>query len=95
MEYNGGWSKNEMHGNGEIKWPDGRRYEGNFVNDKMHSVEGDDTIPDVYEWPDGSKYIGKWKNDKQHGRGLMLNANGKEINGNWILGKLMMDNFEV
>lgn len=58
-----------MHGKGVFKWSDGRRYEGNYVDDKK---EGHG----VFEWyffnlltiylnrPDGRKYIGNWVNGK-------------------------------
>jgi hypothetical protein len=40
-----------MHGKGVFKWLDGRRYEGNYVNDKKEG-QGE------FYWPDGKKYIG-------------------------------------
>ena len=40
-----------MEGFGTFKWPDGRSYEGHYVNDKQ---EGDG----IFRWPDGSKYNG-------------------------------------
>jgi hypothetical protein len=42
-----------MHGNGVFTWPDGRRYEGSYVQDKK---QGHGT----FEWPDGKKYVGDW-----------------------------------
>ena len=32
--YAGEWDKNKMHGNGILKWADGKQYEGYFINDK-------------------------------------------------------------
>jgi len=46
-----------MNGKGEFKWPDGRKYIGNYENDKK---EGHG----VFYWPDGRKYDGYWKNGK-------------------------------
>jgi len=46
-----------MHGFGVFTWKDGRRYEGEYVEDKK---EGKGT----FSWPDGKKYIGGWKNGK-------------------------------
>lgn len=50
-----------MHGHGEFKWPDGRKYNGYYVNDRK---EGHG----IFEWrikicfdywlADGSKYVG-------------------------------------
>ena len=45
-----------------FKWPDGRRYEGQYVDDKK---EGNGT----FYWSDGRKYQGMWKNGKQDGKG--------------------------
>ena len=50
-------------------WPDGRRYEGEYTDDKK---EGTGT----FYWPDGRKYEGGWKNGKQHGLGLYTSAKG-------------------
>ena len=41
-------------------WKDGRRYDGEYVNDKK---EGFGT----FTWPDGRMYQGEWTNGKQHG----------------------------
>lgn len=40
-----------MHGNGVLLWPDGKKYDGEFINDKR---EGHGT----FHWPDGRVYIG-------------------------------------
>ena len=40
-----------------FEWPDGRKYEGNYVDDKK---EGHGT----FHWPDGRKYDGQWENGK-------------------------------
>jgi len=48
---------NKMEGTGVFTWPDGRRYEGDYVDDKK---EGQG----VFFWPDGRKYDGGWKNGK-------------------------------
>jgi len=42
-----------MSGYGVYKYPDGRKYTGEFVNDKMHGKG-------VYEWGDGRVYDGKF-----------------------------------
>ena len=46
-----------MEGQGAFKWPDGRKYEGDFLDDKK---EGLGTL---YR-PNGGKYEGGWKNGK-------------------------------
>jgi hypothetical protein len=40
-----------MHGKGVFKWPDGRVYEGDYLNDKKH---GNGKV----SWPDGREYEG-------------------------------------
>ena len=40
-----------MHGSGVFTWADGRRYEGEYVDDKK---EGHG----VFKWPDGRQYDG-------------------------------------
>ena len=54
-----------MHGRGNYKWPDGRRYEGEYENDKKHvimiiKVKGFGS----YIWNDGRRYEGFWLNGK-------------------------------
>ena len=46
-----------MEGQGVFKWPDGRKYEGDFLDDKK---EGLGTL----HRPGGGKYEGGWKNGK-------------------------------
>ena len=43
-----------MHGTGVFTWADGRKYEGEYFDDKK---EGHG----VFFWPDGRKYDGYWK----------------------------------
>ncbi len=59
-----------MEGYGIFTWPDGRRYEGQYIDDKK---EGHGN----FYWPDGRKYEGGWKNGKQHGIGVYTSASGK------------------
>ncbi len=33
-EYEGFWRRDRMNGKGNFLWPDGCRYEGEYVNDK-------------------------------------------------------------
>jgi hypothetical protein len=32
--YDGEWKNNKMNGKGTLTWADGKKYEGNFVEDK-------------------------------------------------------------
>jgi hypothetical protein len=49
-----------MNGRGTFKWPDGRVYKGDYVND-MKQGEGE------MKWADGRKYVGSWADGRQHG----------------------------
>jgi hypothetical protein len=51
-----------MEGYGVFTWPDGRKYEGQYVNDKKEGYG-------VFNFKDGRIYKGQWLNGKQHGRG--------------------------
>lgn len=46
-----------MHGRGTLVWSDGKKYEGDFVDDKR---EGKGT----FTWPDGRQYRGDWRGGK-------------------------------
>ena len=58
-----------MEGFGVFTWPDGRKYEGEYMNDKKEGTG-------VFSWPDGRKYNGLWKNGKQHGIGFYTSIKG-------------------
>jgi hypothetical protein len=70
-----------MEGHGIFTWPDKRRYEGAYKDDKKEGYG-------VFEWVDGRKYKGMWKNGKQNGDGEFFNP--KEAiwrKGFWSEGK--------
>ena len=46
-----------MHGTGVFTWEDGRKYEGDYYDDKKHGHG-------VFTWPDGRQYDGTWMNGK-------------------------------
>ena len=69
-----------MHGKGVYTWADGRRYEGEYVNDKKHGFG-------VYTYPDGRSYKGEWANGKQHGEGVFITPQGAQKRGVWVDGK--------
>ena len=48
---------NKMEGSGVFTWPDGRKYDGEYIDDKK---EGNG----IFFWPDGRKYEAGWKNGK-------------------------------
>jgi len=46
-----------MNGYGVFTWPDGRKYDGNYVEDKKEGRG-------KFTWPDGKEYDGEWKDGK-------------------------------
>ena len=42
---------NKMEGQGVFSWPDSRKYEGEYKDDKKEGYG-------VFHWPDGRKYEG-------------------------------------
>lgn len=46
-----------MHGQGVLVWKDGKRYEGQFVNDKREGRG-------IFKWKDGRIYEGEWLEGK-------------------------------
>jgi len=48
---------------GTYSWPDGRRYEGEWQNNKMNGKG-------KYFWPDGRSHEGEYFDDKKHGKGI-------------------------
>ena len=70
-----------MQGKGIFTWPDGRKYEGEFINDKK---EGYGT----FYWPDGKIYKGNWKDGQQDGEGEIFDPKkNKTRKGIWSKGK--------
>lgn len=63
------WVKDEMHGRGTWKLPDGTKYEGQLSNGQMHG-QGKLTTPD------GSYYVGGFLNGKMHGHGYEYDKYG-------------------
>ena len=69
-----------MHGKGVYTWPDGRKYDGDYVDNKMHGKG-------VYTWPDGAKYDGDFVDDKIHGKGVYTWPNGRKYDGDYVDGQ--------
>lgn len=71
QEYSGDFFDNTIQGFGNTyiiigvgvyKWADGRKYEGEWLNGKMHGKG-------KFTWADGKSYEGDYANDKRHGFG--------------------------
>ena len=61
-------------------WSDGKKYTGEWLNNKMHGHGH-------LIWPDGKEYIGEFAEDKRHGNGKFKWKDGREYNGQWLKGK--------
>lgn len=57
-----------MHGSGTYTWDDGRRYQGDYKDDKKHGFG-------AYMLVDGRVYYGNWKEGLQHGEGSIVLPN--------------------
>ena len=44
-------------GKGQMLWPDGSSYVGQFHNNQIHGIG-------KYQWADGRFYEGEWENNK-------------------------------
>ena len=66
-----------MHGQGVYQWVDGRRYVGQYRNDKKEGFG-------VYYWLDGRRYEGEWQDGKRNGPGKMIYPDGTEKHGYWV-----------
>ena len=75
-----------MHGKGLYSWPDGRKYDGYYIQDHK---EGEGTYFWVYllKQSDGRSFKGQWKHGKQHGYGDYTHLDGSIKSGYWENGK--------
>jgi len=60
-----------MHGMGHFYWTDGRKFTGEYIEDKKHGYG-------EYFWPDGSHFRGEWVNGQMHGKGVLINSEGHQ-----------------
>lgn len=58
-------------------WPDGRIYDGEWVNEQPHG-QG------MLTYADGGQYWGRFVRGKRQGEGLMKFVNGDEYEGSWF-----------
>jgi len=71
-----------LTGLGTFTYPDGTRYEGEFLANNP-SGQG------VVDYANGDHYIGYWQLDKPHGDGKMVYQNGDVLDGKWVKGIFM------
>ena len=67
------------YGNGTKIWKDGRKYSGEFKNDKPNGKG-------TFNYTDGSTYIGEWRDGKRHGQGTLTYADGRVYIGQFVDG---------
>lgn len=87
--YEGDWSEDLMHGEGNFISASGAKYIGTF---DQGTYEGQGT----YYWPDGAKYQGQWVNGLMHGEGVYTTALGVTVvgtfhQGMYLKGKSLID----
>jgi hypothetical protein len=73
-----------MHGGMQVQgtttWSDGRRYEGQWRDERINGRG-------TFRWPDGRVYVGDWKDGTYDGTGDFTWANGDHYIGAWLQGK--------
>lgn len=70
------------NGYGVFAYPDGSKYEGEFVNGKFNG-QG------TFYFADSSRYSGEFKENYPHGQGTRTYANGKQETGQWRQGEFI------
>ena len=65
-----------MWGCGTFKWVNGKKYDGQYVNNKKCGFG-------MFRWPDGSEFKGLWRDGRQNGPGIFLNKKGEMLKGVW------------
>ena len=61
-----------MHGKGTLFYPDGKKYEGDFINGKRHGKG-------IFTYLDGSAYIGNFISGKEQGVGDCIKPDGSSV----------------
>jgi len=75
VKYWGSFSGGAPHGEGRMRWPDGREYFGVFHN----GLRAQGTMV----WDEDLMYTGQWHNNKAHGIGTCRVKNGGVWHGRW------------
>jgi len=78
--YIGDFWHDQRHGQGELRWDDGRVYKGQFENSKFHGFA-------AMTWIDGRSYAGAYADDRKHGEGTFVWTDGRRYAGQWDAGK--------
>jgi hypothetical protein len=68
---------NEQNGKGVMTWPDGDRYDGEWLHGQRHGYGRLDR-------KNGETYQGNWARNQRNGHGVNLSTNGDEYDGAWV-----------
>jgi len=79
VEYYGSMDNGIPHGQGRMRWPDGREYFGYF--DQGQRTNG------TMCWDDGRIYSGQWEDGCPHGHGRCSDKTGASWTGEWVEGR--------
>uniref|UniRef100_A0A4W4GF00 Ankyrin repeat and MYND domain containing 1 n=1 Tax=Electrophorus electricus TaxID=8005 RepID=A0A4W4GF00_ELEEL len=71
---------NQRNGRGIQEWPDGSKYEGEFVNGLKQGAG-------VFTWPNGEFYEGSFYKDYRHGCGTYSWPDGGQFTGKFYLNR--------
>ncbi|XP_073699724.1 ankyrin repeat and MYND domain-containing protein 1-like [Garra rufa] len=70
----------KRNGQGIQEWPDGCKYEGEFVNNLKHGTG-------IFTWPNGEFYTGSFFRDYRHGKGMYSWPDGSKYTGKFYLNR--------
>jgi 1-phosphatidylinositol-4-phosphate 5-kinase len=76
-DYTGQYKGNKRHGYGELTWPDGSIYEGQFHEDKIQGLGR--YISVKYQ-----VYTGNWRNNERNGYGKLTYSDKSSYKGFWV-----------
>ncbi len=71
---------NCRNGEGVFAFPDGSKYEGQFLNGR---IDGWGT----WFYPNGDKYVGTFRNNYAHGKGTLYRTDSTRVSGDWVEGE--------
>jgi len=78
--YEGELANGLEHGDGMLRWDDGRSYRGQFADGRFNGLG-------EMSWPDGRRYVGEYHQDRKHGLGTFTWQDGRRYAGEWSHGK--------